>query len=92
MEPRPPVGAEAVAKMTPSAGSCLLGADARPMLLLPGVTLGLAFLCPRLDLRLLALLDMLGKLFISFTSVLGARRPRPRRVHDQSFSQPRFAI
>ena len=88
MEPWPPVGAEAVAKMASSAGGRLLSADARPVLLLPGVTLGLAFLSAGGDSSLLPLLDVLGELFVSFTPVLGARRPRPRRVHDQALAEP----
>ena len=92
MEPWPPVGAEAVAEMTPSAGGRLLGTDSWPVLFLPGVTLGLALLCPRLDFRLFPLLDVLSKLLVRLAPVLRARHPRPRRVHDQSFAQPRVAI
>ena len=88
MEPWPPVTPKSMAEMTPSAGGRLLGANARPVLLLPGVTLGLALLSARFYFSLLPLLDVLGELFISFTPVLGARRPRPRRVHDQAFAEP----
>ena len=70
MEPWPPVDAEAVAKMTPSAGGRLLGANARPVLLLPGVTLGLAFLHARFYFSLFPLLDVLGKLLVGLAPVL----------------------
>ena len=92
MEPRPPVGAEAVAEVALGLGRRLLGTDSWSVLPLPRVTLGLAFLGTRFYFSLFPLLDVLGKLFISFTPVLRARRPRSRRVHDQAFAQPRFAI
>ena len=70
MEPWPPVGAEAVAKMTPSAGGRLLGANSWSVRLFPGVTLGLAFLRACLDFRLFPLLDVLGKLLVGLAPVL----------------------
>ena len=82
------VGAEAVAKMTPSAGGRLLGANSWSVLLLPRITLGLAFFRPRFYFSLLPLLDVLRELLVGLAPVLGARRPRPRRVHAQSFAEP----
>ena len=92
MEPWPPVTPKSMAEVALRSSRRLFGTDSWPVLLLPRITLGLAFLRARLDLRLLALLDVLSKLLVSFTPVLRARRPRPRRVHDQAFAQPRFAI
>ena len=88
MEPRPAVTPKSMAEVALGSSRRLLSTNSRPVLPLPRVTLGLALLRARLDLRLLALLDVLGELFISFTPVLGARRPRPRRVHDQAFAEP----
>ena len=92
MEPWPAVGAEAVAEMALGLRRRFFGANARPVLLLPGITLGLAFLRASLDLRLFPLLDVLSKLFVGLAAVLRSRRPRPSGIHDQSFAQPRFAI
>ena len=89
MKPRPPVTPESMAEMALGLRRRLLGADAWPVLLLPGVTLGLAFLRTSLDLRLLPLLDVLRELLVRLSPVLGARRPWPRRVHDQAFPEPR---
>ena len=88
MEPWSPVGTEAVAEVPLGLRCRFFGANSWSVLLLPRVTLGLAFLRARLDLRLLALLDVLGKLLVSFSTVLRPRRPRPRCVHDQAFAEP----
>ena len=92
MEPWPPVGAEAVAEVALGLGRRLLGTDSWSVLPLPRITLGLALLRPRFYFSLFPLLDVLRELLVCLASVLGARRPRPRRVHDQAFAQPGFAI
>ena len=92
MEPWPPVGAEAVAEVALGLGRRLLGTDSWSVLPLPRVTLGLAFLGTRFYFSLFPLLDVLGKLFISFTPVLRARRPRTSGIYNQAFAEPRVAI
>ena len=92
MEPWPPVAPKSMAKVALCLRSRFFGANARPVLPLPRVTLGLAFLGTRFYFSLFPLLDVLGKLFISFTPVLRARRPRPSGIYNQAFAEPRFAI
>ena len=87
-----PVAPKSMAEVALGLRRRFFGANSRPVLLLPRVALGLALLRARLDLRLLSLLDVLGKLFISFTPVLRARRPRPSGIYNQAFAEPRFAI
>ena len=88
MEPRPPVTPESMAEVALGLRRRLLGTNTRSVLLLPRITLGLAFLCPRFYFSLLPLLDVLGELFISFTPIFRSRRPRSRRIHDQAFAEP----
>ena len=92
MEPWPPVTPKSMAKVALGLRRRFFGADARPVLPLPGITLGLAFFRPRRHFSLFPLLDVLGELLVGFTPVLRSRCPRPRRVHDQSFAEPGFAI
>ena len=92
MEPRAPVSAETVAKVTLSLRCRSLGTDSWSVRLLPRVTLGLAFFRARLDLRLLALLDVLRKLLVRLSPVLRSRSPRTSGIYNQAFAQPRFAI
>ena len=88
MEPWSPVGTEAVAEVPLGLRCRFFGANSWSVLLLPRVTLGLALLRACLDFRLFPLFDMRGKLLVGLAPVLGARRPRPRRVHDQAFAEP----
>ena len=88
MEPRPPVAPKSMAKVALGLRRRLLGANARPVLLLPGVTLGLAFLRARFYFSLLPLLDVLSKLLVGLAPVLGARRPRSSGIHNQAFAEP----
>ena len=88
MQPRPTVGAEAVAEVALGLRRRLLGTDSWPVLLLPRITLGLAFLRAGGNFSLLALLDVLGELFISFTPVFRSRRPRTSGIYNQAFAEP----
>ena len=88
MEPWPPVTPKSMAEVPLCLRRRLLGTNARPVLLLPRITLGLAFLRARFYFSLLPLFHVLRELFVRLAPVLGARRPRPRRVHDQSFAEP----
>ena len=88
MEQRPPVTPKSMAEVALGSSRRLLGANSWSVRLLPGVTLGLAFLHARFYFSLFPLLDVLGKLFISFTPVLRARRPRTSGIYNQAFAEP----
>ena len=83
-----PVTPESMAEVALGLRRRFFGADARPVLLLPRITLGLAFLRARFYFSLLPLFHVLRELFVSFTPVFRSRRSCPRRVHDQSFAEP----
>ena len=88
MEPRPPVTPKSMAEVALGSSRRLLGANSWSVRLLPGVTLGLAFLRARLDFRLLPLLDVLSKLLVRLSPVLRSRSPRTSGIYNQAFAEP----